>query len=420
MRRFCVFKRGKYYYGQIWNPELQKYTTARSTRKQRRRDAEAVVHLWFRDGIPTKHEARPVRTELDVHTLLDLARHTELTHHDAARIVSILDERLLLPRTETTELGEPLIAFLTRFWDYDTSAYVKEKIAYGHSIGRRHCYDMGKHITNHWNEYFSQHKPLLEIVRDDLREFSAHLAEKGLAWKTRNNVMLAGTVAFNWAFENQIIPGNPAQGLKKYSGKTKERGILTDEEAIALFSRQWDDPRAKLGNMLSATTGLRVGEIAALQLQDIGEDVLHIRHSWSEHDRLKAPKSNRTRTVPLLPGLRTELINLANRNPHGCAAEAFVFWSTVRNDTPCDRRLFTDQLRMHLQAMKIDTARGVVFHSWRHYYTSKMADHLDKRKVMLATGHRDGSVFDIYANHENIETLREVGDVMKSVFAWVS
>jgi integrase len=52
--------------------------------------------------------------------------------------------------------------------------------------------------------------------------------------------------------------------------------------------------------------------------------------------------------------------------------------------------------------------RKVVFHSWRHYYAARMADRLEAHKVMSATGHKNGAVFEAYAEHLSAETFDEV------------
>ena len=52
--------------------------------------------------------------------------------------------------------------------------------------------------------------------------------------------------------------------------------------------------------------------------------------------------------------------------------------------------------------------RQIVFHSWRHYYAARMADRLESRKVMLATGHANGAVFESYADHATAEVFEEV------------
>lgn len=424
-RRFSLHRRKGIYYVQFWNPETGKYTTAKSTKVPTKNEATGIVMRWLNDGIPFADSRRTLRQSLQVDTIFNAIRIADLTATEAERIVEILKERELLNASTAADKGEKLISFLTTFWDFDRSPYVKEKRAFGHSIGRRHCYDMRKQVSNHWAGFFNTDRTLASTTRSDLNDFTVWLSEKGLAAKTKKNIVLAGTVALNWAFENRMITENPAQGLRKFSGQQTKRGVLTDAEITALFSREWRDKRAKIGNLLAFQTGLRVGEIAALQYQDIGKNLLHVRHSWSEKDRLKTPKNGEERRVPLLPELRKMLVELARENPHGTTPESFVFWSTVREDTPCDRKLFTDHLRAHLRAMEIPKDRGVVFHSWRHLYATRMADRLEARQVMLATGHRDAAVFEAYANHADqhtfdlvVETTAEVfGPLLKTVRA---
>jgi hypothetical protein len=45
-----------------------------------------------------------------------------------------------------------------------------------------------------------------------------------------------------------------------------------------------------------------------------------------------------------------------------------------------------------------------------------MADRLEKRKVMLATGHATGAVFDAYADHGTEEIFREVEQAAQDAF----
>jgi integrase len=55
-------------------------------------------------------------------------------------------------------------------------------------------------------------------------------------------------------------------------GKAAKRGILTVEEAGALFAKPWTDAAAMAANLLSATTGMRQGEVLAIRGGDIGND----------------------------------------------------------------------------------------------------------------------------------------------------
>ena len=44
--------------------------------------------------------------------------------------------------------------FLERFWTYDESPYVREKLAHRHRIGRRHCYDTRLWVRLYWRGRF--------------------------------------------------------------------------------------------------------------------------------------------------------------------------------------------------------------------------------------------------------------------------
>jgi hypothetical protein len=45
-----------------------------------------------------------------------------------------------------------------------------------------------------------------------------------------------------------------------------------------------------------------------------------------------------------------------------------------------------------------------------------MADRLDARAVMTATGHKSAAVFESYADHATAEQFREVADAGKEAF----
>jgi integrase len=114
-----------------------------------------------------------------------------------------------------------------------------------------------------------------------------------------------------WAHENELIRANPADGLIKFSGKAATRGVLIGQEVERLFTVPWADERARLGNILAMSTGLRAGELLAVQVRDIDADRLHVRHSWSNLDGLKGPKTSEERVVPLIESVRDALLGLA-------------------------------------------------------------------------------------------------------------
>ena len=196
---------------------------------------------------------------------------------------------------------------------------------------------------------------------------------------------------------------------------------MTKQEDQALFLLTWFDDRVKVGNMLAAATGLRAGEILGLRMQDIGIDRLFIRHSFSTHDGLKTTKTGEVRALPLPRIIRKELLQLVSRNPHGTGPGMYVFWSISLPDKPMSINHLRDGLKRALLELKPekDSAywknRNIVFHSWRHYFSSRLVDKIDKRTAMLATGHSTGAVFDAYANHKTEEQFKRLADTMGEI-----
>ncbi|MGA2380793.1 MAG: tyrosine-type recombinase/integrase [Spirochaetia bacterium] len=435
MRRFILYRRGRVWYAQFYNATTKRYSGARSTGETVRSAAVTVVERWDREGIPERTGPRPVIDSLGVDTIVQTIRQTNLTNTDAERVVAALKDQGLVEYAvmRNGPGAEGLVAFLERFWNFEESPYVREKLAHHHRIGRRHCYDQALNVRVYWKPYFKERR-LVEIQKDELRKFSFWLeGEKGLQPKTINNVLAAGFVPLRWAHANQVIPTNPSVGLLKFSGKAARRGVLTEDEVVKLFAKSWADERAYLGNALAMSTGLRLGEVLAIQVRDIEDTRLRVRHSWSNIDRLKDTKTGEERTVPLLEGLRTRLLELARRNPHGVGPASFVFWSVTHADRPLDGHGLADPLKDTLIGMSLTDedrkdpekvkraeeywrTRRVSFHGYRHLYAARMADRLEARKVMSATGHKSGAVFEVYADHVAERTMAEVQTVSEEIF----
>jgi len=331
------------------------------------------------------------------------------------RVVQALKDRGLFD-IAVVKSGKGTVSFtefLEEFWDYEASPYIREKKAHGQSIGKRHCYESISRFNRYWQPAF-QGRNLNSITRQDLKDFSLSLAEGGLAPASINKIMAVGTTCLSWAFREGLIPADPTAGLVNFSGAVKKRGVLTPLEVQALFAARWKDKRAYIASLLACTTGMRSGEVLAVRQKDIGERTLNIRHSWSAYDGLKTPKNGEERRVPLLPEVRVKLLELAQDNPHG--PEGYIFYGSLA-DKPVDRSVLLDGLHDALAGIGIDAAaRGIVFHSWRHYYAARMADRMTADQVSRVTGHKSRAVYEAYSDHITEENLEEVGRVGAEVF----
>jgi hypothetical protein len=265
MRRYYLHQRKGVYYAELVTPEGHKLT-ARSTGKATEDEALLVVAKWLEEGIPTgrQRKARPVEIAIGLDAILKAIRKTDLNGEDAMRIVNALKDRSLIDVSivKAGNGARVFTEFLEEFWDYTASPYVREKKAHGHTIGKRHCYESANRIREYYFPYFED-RPLGSITRQDLKAFSLFLTErreKPKGYKGRfteklsasyiNKILIAGTTALSWAFKEGLIPSDPTAGLVRFSGASQKRGVLTPQEAAAVFRVDWKDKRAYVGNLL--------------------------------------------------------------------------------------------------------------------------------------------------------------------------
>lgn len=444
MRRFSIYLRDKVYYVKFWNSEIKDYDYGISTGKRSKNEALLKVNEWLKYGFNGRDiEEKTIQDRMQFQTLIYYLTTMEFTDKQADRIIDILIERGFVDENytqssvqlaqeveeEPKQKSRLLLPYLREFWDYDISPYVREKLAYGQSIGKRHYYEQTKKV-HHWEKYFAADTKISDVTREILREFQISLKEKNLAPKSINMILTVGTVAFGWLTDRGELANNPANGLRKFSGEAKKRDILTNDEVKKIFAATWHDERSRVGNLLAMTTGMRASEVVALQAADIQEDRLLVRHSWSFVDGLKKPKNGEERVVPLVSEVRNELINLLMKNPHD--SKMFIFYGP-QPDKPMNIDVLSkwltqvyiditispelkDDLDEREKIRKAMLKRGICFHSWRHFYTSSLTDRIEMRSVQLATGHKTTAMAEHYANHVNGSHLEAVSKAVSDVY----
>jgi integrase len=397
--------------------------SARSTGESDRDAALIVVSGWLRDGLPGKGgERRKAEVAFALDGILRGIRKAELDTAGALAIVKALKERGLID-IGAVPAGKGSVNFtdfLTQFFDYEKSPYVRDRLAHGHSIGRSYCRESLKVIRLFWEPAF-KNRMLTSLTRAELKTFSLSLPTD-LSFSYKNSILNAGLIPLGWAHEEGMIPVDIAKDFERYSGKAARRGVLAVDEAGALFAKPWADTAAMAANLLSATTGMRQGEVLAIRGGDIGEAVLNVAHSWSVADGLKSPKNGEARRVPLLPEVREALLAQLAENPHTDIPEAerFVFWGLSPEKPRVDGGFMLDALHAELEAMGIDwRARNIVFHGWRHFYAARMADIEAADKVSRITGHKSRAVFDAYADHVTEAAITDMGKAAAAVFTGV-
>ncbi|HOI22526.1 MAG TPA: tyrosine-type recombinase/integrase [Spirochaetales bacterium] len=437
---FSIQIRNGIYYVQLWNEATGKYTSARSTEAKNKDEARDIAREWVKNGVPASRSStakRQVRDVLTIDAVITVIRSPCFLETDAQAILNALKERGFIESayTSSSSSAELLSTFMRRAWSPE-GPYVQERRAYRHSIGMRHIQAAESAIRTHWEPAF-EGKRLGDIHRIDLKEFTISLARAGLAPKTVNKVLSFGTSVLRWAANNGLIPEDPTKGVSRFANiQVKNRGVLeaTELEALVrLAPLDWivkptngrfnpPEERERTAFLIAASTGMRLGEIVALRAGDLDGDRIHVRHSWSEADRLKAPKNGLARDVPLLPDVKDAITRLLETNPHSKGEESFVFWGRYA-DRPVDSKLISYGFNRALKAIGIHEetrkARGLSFHSLRHGYARAMSDRLATEVAMTATGHLSTEMLRHYSEHKSEEAFAQVKSATAEAFAKV-
>jgi site-specific recombinase XerC len=160
--------------------------------------------------------------------------------------------------------------WLESFWS-DSSAYIMGKRARGDSISALYI----KNNTSVVRRFYSPElgtQPLGRITTANFEAWVLGLYQQGLGPRTVNSTLQAVSVGFREAARIGMIKANPAAGVRPVKENPAVRGILTLEEAKSLFAIEWTDNRARTASFLAAATGMRLGEIRGLLIEDLGLD----------------------------------------------------------------------------------------------------------------------------------------------------
>ena len=148
-------------------------------------------------------------------------------------------------------------------------------------------------------------KPLGEIKRKDVKKLISEVRGKGLSSSRAQVILAVLSGLFESAIEDEIVSANPCQNAGKYCGNGTVVKIspLTAEEVQSLLDNASKLPfEAHTFFLMAVRTGMRVGELLALEWTDIDfEDrFVEIERAMSvSTKRIGPPKNKKTRKVDL-------------------------------------------------------------------------------------------------------------------------
>jgi len=324
------------------------------------------------------------------------------TLRKAERQLEALEERAWAERQGLVELRtqEVELDALVEAWHAEVRTHCRPRTWQG-------CYEPGIRELLPWlrtRVLKRERRPLRyvsQIQMDDVREFARAKMEpkkdkkgkekQGASARTVNLRVGALIACLNWALREGRIKATPLARWRPLHGpKRKERRALTDNEVMRLLVASPAELRDIWVVFLA--TGLRAGELAALEWNDIDFErgCLRVRGEVS--------KSKRTRYVDLQEDSRRVLNRLrllVAQRPADDEARRFVFVNARgRRWTWNLRKKFKECVR----AAKLP--ESVDLHTLRHTFaTALIGLGADVKSVQTSLGHSSATVtLDIYSH----------------------
>jgi integrase len=364
----------------------------------------------YRDPITNK---RGTKKSIDkLKTKLNLG-FDHVTRLEEATIVAqkALDSDIIFNSRKELTLNK----YLLNFFDFEKSPYFTRKILLDKdSISPDYVSTRRNTIENHIIPLISDSFLVSDVNIQFLENIQTKLIyKKTLSSTTINQIMNSLSQALQYAKKDNLLHYSQATKIEAIRKNIKVRGILSNEETKKLMTylKQQADNKTYLAVCLALVTGMRSGELRALNTNQIDTGIIVIDRAYANIAKTKLPKGKKERVVPCPIDLCDKLVKLANNNPHG--ETKTVFWSKKKDKVLSSHYFntkFTQALINSETLTKEEiTNRNISFHSLRHMANTLLRGSVDEYILRLTIGHSSEQLSNIYSHIEDsaIESIRK-------------
>jgi integrase len=300
------------------------------------------------------------------------------------------------------------IAYLQEFWkpdgDYCRQASAVKGKPLSATYVKTNLGDIRLHIATY--PLFAKIR-LASISTGDIERWQLWAREQhGISGSRVNHCLKLMKVALAQAAKRGDLPADPSKVVSRAAEATKEKGILTQAEAVSVCDLPLNSPRQLLPVLLGLCCGMRRGEVRGLQWGDIQDGIIDIRHNWIDGEGVKSPKCGSARKVPYGPAVAACLEAIKATARH-IGHKSFVLESLQSDGKPVGDEYFNKVLIKVLILIGISSEeqqrRNITPHSLRHTYISlaRLAG-VDDLTIQTLAGHSDLKMTAHYTHADQI------------------
>lgn len=335
------------------------------------------------------------------------------TRADALQVINkrITENKLIFPDGMAIRPNSTMSGVVT-FGQYFANAYIPGKCPMLIEADIRGKKTTLTTIANHRSRMpIIMHRfgslKLREITPSIIDEWLLGLVHQdGYAKSSANVYLVQLKQMLDYAVRHGEISTNPASSVERLKEDAPTRRAFSEDEITRLFAMEWRSPLAKLACLLSAVTGMRLGEVLAVKTSSIKDGYILVDASISIIDGEKSTKSGKAREVPIGKKLEKMLLDFA-------PAEGYIF--SKNGEKPVSTSAIRGPFSVELAKLGVPDPENLTFHSFRHYANTKLvAANVNAEKVRAVIGHASESMTEHYL-HLKADDLKEIQDVQTSI-----
>jgi integrase len=320
-----------------------------------------------------------------------------------------------VPRITFKKFAEDFFRWPDPAKNIEPSDFIRSRKRKGSKpFSQENAYKYANILKNHIMPRFER-LALEDITGKKIDDWTDYLLDMELSTSTVRHAYLCLKTIMDYAFKKSVINRNPFDKASPVSVTTEARDAPTLAEAHALLQpKYYPSEMLHLANLTAALTGLRISELCALTVDDLGKDRLMITKAMRAKAGVTAGTKNKIdREVPLLPEV---VAMLARLQPAG------YLFSDTGGETINPKRIsesFNDAIdHLNRDAGKtvIDTAeRMITFHSWRHFLTTQLgAANVTRAKIAAVRGDKAAGMVEHYT-HFKAPDMAEIYAVQRRI-----
>ncbi len=321
--------------------------------------------------------------------------------------------------SSTTEM--PFSEYAEPFFDWERCPHIRRLLDEDKTVTKRYADIQRMNLKKYILPSNLRLLKMNEIKRAHIIDFRSTLRKKSLSSSTVNKIMSCLKVIFNEALFREDILYNPVQLVGNIKDNSIEIDIFTSEELKKLFPLDfksvWKDELDFTCFFLTASTGMRRGEVLALRWEHIHfeEEYIAIAEAWKSRYTIGKPKWENRRNIVMSQTLKKRLLkyweNSLRRAPDDLI---FSYADGSRLGETWWKKHFDNAL---LRAGIDRDGRRLRPHSFRHSLNTILLDKGNEpEKVRAALGWKDSAVQERYT-HWIPEHFKKQAEIIDSIWA---